>query len=506
MRLADGTLWPIPVTLDVPERVAVDLGPGAILALRGPEGALLGVVHVEEVWEPDRLVEARVVYGTTDRQHPGVAHLLDGANRFYVGGRVEGVRPPVHYDFRSLRQAPAELRAEFARLGWHRVVAFQTRNPMHRAHVELTLRAAQKADARLLIHPVVGMTRPGDVDHYTRVRCYERILPRYPEGMARLALLPLAMRMAGPREAVWHAIIRRNYGCSHFIVGRDHAGPGNSVSGRPFYEPYAAQDLVGRHEEELGIQVVPFRTMAYVKHLDAHMPEDEVPPGTPALDISGTELRRRLAGGEEVPRWFTFPEVAAELRRRYPPRSLQGFAVFLTGLPAAGKSTIGNVLLARFSEMGGRSVTVLDGDIVRKHLSSELGFSKEDRDTNVRRVGFVASEIVKHGGIAICALIAPYDQTRKEVRRMVEANGSFALVHVATPLGVCEARDPRGLYRKARGGLLEGFTGISDPYEHPDDADVIVNAAGLTPEAAAEVIIAYLKRTGHLVEGERCGR
>jgi sulfate adenylyltransferase len=368
MRLADGTLWPIPVTLDVPEKLARRLAPGMSLALRDPEGTMLAALHVEHVWQPYRLVEAEAIYGTTRTEHPGVAHLLYGVHPWYVGGSLEGIQLPVHYDFRTLRATPAELRGEFARRGWRRVVAFQTRNPMHRAHVELTLRAAREAGANLLIHPVVGMTKPGDLDHYTRVRCYRAILSRYPAESARLSLLPLAMRMAGPREAVWHALIRKNYGCTHFIVGRDHAGPGTDARGRPFYESYAAQDLVKAYEEELGIRMVPFREMVYVRDRDAYAPEDEVPKGTAVLTISGTELRRRLAHGHDLPEWFTFPEVAEELRRTHPPRHRQGFTVFFTGLSGAGKSTIANVLLVKLLELGGRSVTLLDGDIVRKHI------------------------------------------------------------------------------------------------------------------------------------------
>ncbi len=498
MRLADGTLWPIPITLDVPEKLAVELGPGAKLALRDPEGVMLAALDVEDVWVPDREAEAKAVFGTTSPEHPGVAHLLNATNDYYVGGTLEGLRLPVHYDFRELRLTPAELRAEFARLGWRRVVAFQTRNPMHRAHQELTLRAAREVEANLLIHPVVGMTKPGDVDHYTRVRCYEALLPRYPHHTAKLALLNLAMRMAGPREAVWHAIIRKNHGCTHLIVGRDHAGPGSDSRGRPFYGPYDAQELLKEHEEELGVTMVPFKMMVYVQELDKYMPADEVPDGVRTLSISGTELRERLADGRELPEWFTFPEVAKELRKTHPPRHRQGFTVFFTGLSGSGKSTIANVLMVKLLEMGGRPVTLLDGDIVRKHLSSELGFSKEHRDINIRRIGFVASEITKNGGIAICAPIAPYDSVRKEVRGMVEKGGGFILVHVKTPLEVCEERDRKGLYAKARAGIIKEFTGISDPYEAPDDAEVVIDTTELSPEEAANEILLHLERQGYI--------
>lgn len=498
MRLADGTLWPIPILLDVPQELAQKLKKGGALALRDPEGVMLAALHVDEVWELDRERSAEAVFGTLDPTHPGVAHLLHRTHPFALGGRLEGLQLPIHYDFRALRHTPAELRAEFAREGWRRVVAFQTRNPMHRAHCELTLRAAKEAQANLLIHPVVGMTKPGDLDHYTRVRCYQAVLNRYPQHTVKLSLLPLAMRMGGPREGLLHAIIRKNYGCTHFIVGRDHAGPGKDSQGKPFYGPYDAQELLREHEEELGMKMVPFQQLSYVEDLDTYMPQDEIPAGSRVLDISGTELRRRLAEGKEIPVWFTFPEVAEELRRTHPPRHRQGFTVFLTGLSGAGKSTIASVLLVKFMEMGGRPVTLLDGDIVRKNLSSELNFSKEHRDINIRRIGFVAAEITKNGGIAICAPIAPYDSVRKEVRSTVEPGGGFVLVHVSTAIEVCEERDRKGLYAKARAGILKEFTGISDPYEAPVDADLVIDAATLSPEEAAQEILLFLEREGYV--------
>ena len=499
MRLASGVLWTMPITLDVPEDLAGKLSRGSRLALRDPEGVMLAVLQVEDVWRPDREREAQDVFGTTSRDHPGVAYLLDKSHPFYVGGRLEGIRLPSHYDFPTLRLTPAELRAEFTRLGWRKVVAFQTRNPMHRAHQELTLRAAREVGAHLVIQPVVGMTKPGDLDHYTRVRCYQALLSHYPPDTAKLALLPLAMRMGGPREAVWHAIIRKNYGFTHLIVGRDHAGPGKDRSGKPFYGPYDAQELLRQHERELGVAMVDFKMIVYVAELDAYVPEDEVPPGTRALNISGTELRSLLARGGEIPEWFTFPDVVKELRRTHPPRHEQGFTVFFTGLSGAGKSTIANALFVKFLELGGRPVTLLDGDIVRKHLSSELGFSKAHRDLNILRIGFVASEITKNGGVALCAPIAPYDAVRKEVREMIHPHGGFVLVHLSTPLEVCEQRDRKGMYAKARAGILKEFTGISDPYEAPADAEVVVDTTDLTPEQAADAVFRYLEKEGFLV-------
>jgi sulfate adenylyltransferase len=502
MRLADGTLWPMPIMLDVDDDLASRLAPGAVLALRDPEGVMLAALHVEDLWKADHEHEAQVVFGTTNSEHPAVNHLLGATKPWYVGGRLEGLTLPHHYDYQTLRLTPAETRERFARRGWRRVAAFQTRNPMHRAHLELTVRAAKQVEANLLINPVVGMTKPGDVDHYTRVRAYQAIMDRYPPNTAELALLPLAMRLGGPREAMWHAIIRKNYGCTHLIVGRDHAGPGSDSSGKPFYGPYDAQELVAAHEAELGVGMVPFQMVVYLPDEDRYVPEDEVPPGAKTLSISGTDLRRRLADGREIPEWFTFPKVAEELRKTHPPRSRQGFTVFFTGLSGSGKSTIANVLQVKLLEMGGRPVTLLDGDLVRKNLSSELGFSKEHRDINIRRIGFVASEITKNGGIAICAPIAPYDSVRKDVRRLIEPLGGFALVHCATPLEVCEQRDRKGLYAKARAGILKEFTGISDPYEEPADAEVAIDTTEVTPDEAANLIILHLEHEGY-IEPER---
>jgi sulfate adenylyltransferase len=498
MRLADGTLWPIPITLDVSEDFAQGLTPGEMIALRDPEGVMLAALTVQDVWEADKTAEAEAVYDTTNPEHPGVAHLANKSGSVYVGGPIEGVQLPVHYDYRRLRLTPAELRAQFARRGWTQVVAFQTRNPMHRAHVELTKRAAAENGANLLIHPVVGITKPGDLDHYTRVRAYQKVLDHYPNNTATLSLLPLAMRMAGPREAVWHAIIRKNHGCSHLIVGRDHAGPGSDSSGTPFYGPYDAQQLLSKHENELGVKMLDFKMVVYAQDLDAYLPVDEVAEDVRTLSISGTEFRERLTQGREVPEWFSYPDVVAELRRTHPPRSRQGFTVFFTGLSGAGKSTIASAFMVKLLEAGGRPVTLLDGDIVRKNLSSELGFSREHRDLNILRIGFVASEITKNGGIAICAPIAPYDVTRKEVRETIQQVGGFILVHVATPLEVCEARDRKGLYAKARAGIIKEFTGISDPYEEPNDAELVIDTTDLAPDEAANQIILHLEKLGYI--------
>ena len=497
MRLADGTLWPMPITLDVSEDFARKLTPGSSkIALRDPEGVMLAVLSVEDVWQPDRKAEAHAVFASTSAAHPGADYAINKSNPWYVGGTIEELQAPSHYDFRALRLTPADLRADFRRLGWTTVVGFQTRNPMHRAHVELTMRAAKQVQANLLIHPAVGMTKAGDVDYFVRTRCYELLLSKYPHGTVKLSMLPLAMRMGGPREAVWHGLIRKNHGCTHFIVGRDHAGPGKDTDGKNFYGPYDAQELFKKHQNEIGVKMVPFQMMVYLQNEDRYVPADEVPPGAKVLDISGTELRQRLNEGRDIPAWFTYPEVVQELRRSYPPRHKQGVTIFFTGLSGSGKSTIANALITKFLEMGGRPVTLLDGDLVRKNLSSELGFSKEHRDINIRRIGYVASEITKNGGIAICAPIAPYQATRQAVREMIEPFGGFILVHAATSIEVCEQRDRKGLYAKARAGIVKEFTGISDPYEAPTDAEVVIDTAKLSPEEAAQTIILHLEREG----------
>ena len=497
-RLADGTLWPVPITLNVTEAEAAGVTPGGPVALRDPEGFMLAVIHVEEVFRPDRVREAELVFGTTDRAHPGVRFLLEEDGPVCLAGPVEVLQLPLHYDFADLRRTPAELRGDFARRGWRRVVAFQTRNPMHRAQKELTMRAAAEHEGGLLIHPVVGMSRPDDIDHFTRVRCYQAVAEHYPDKMMMLSLLPLAMRLAGPRETLWHALIHKNYGASHLIVGCDHAGAGEDGEGAPFYEPYAAQELVREYAGEIGIQMVPFREMVYVEDRAEYRPVDEVPAGATVKRLSGAEVRRRLNEGLEIPEWFSFPNVVTELRRSHPPKHKQGLTLFFTGLSGSGKSTIANVLLARFREMGGRPVTLLDGDIVRHNLSSELGFSKEHRDLNVRRIGFVASEITKNGGIAICAPIAPYRNVRSDNRRLIEQYGGFIEIWVRTPLEVCESRDRKGLYAKARQGLIPDFTGIDDPYEEPEAPEVEIDTSDLTPMEAAQEVLLHLEKEGYL--------
>ncbi|AUC53049.1 adenylyltransferase [Sagittula sp. P11] len=498
MRLADGQLWPMPITLDVSEDFAAKIEEGQDIALRDQEGVILATMTVTDKYIPNKSKEAEKVFGADDLAHPAVNYLHNSAGKVYLGGPVTGIQQPVHYDFRARRDTPNELRAYFRKLGWRKIVAFQTRNPLHRAHQELTFRAAKEAQANLLIHPVVGLTKPGDVDHFTRVRCYEAVLDKYPASTTTMSLLNLAMRMAGPREAVWHGLIRKNHGCTHMIVGRDHAGPGKNSAGDDFYGPYDAQELFREHQAEIGCEMVDFKHMVYVQERAQYEPADEIEDkdNVTILNISGTELRRRLAEGLEIPEWFSFPEVVKELRRTKPPRSKQGFTVFFTGFSGSGKSTIANALMVKLMEMGGRPVTLLDGDVVRKHLSSELGFSKEHRDINIKRIGYVASEITKNGGIAICAPIAPYTATRRAVREMIEEYGAFCEVHVATTIEECEKRDRKGLYKLAREGKIKEFTGISDPYEEPQNPELRVETENVEVDNCAHQVILKLESMG----------
>jgi sulfate adenylyltransferase len=496
MRLADGTLWPMPITLDVGEKFAEGIKEGQDIALRDAEGVILAIMSVTDKWEPDKSNEAEKVFGADDVAHPAVNYLHNTAGKIYLGGPVTGIQPPVHYDFKARRDTPNELRAYFRKLGWRKVVAFQTRNPLHRAHQELTFRAAREAQANLLIHPIVGMTKPGDIDHFTRVRCYEAVLDQYQQSTTTMSLLNLAMRMAGPREAVWHGLIRKNHGCTHFIVGRDHAGPGKNSAGEDFYGPYDAQELFRAHQDEMGIEMVPFKHMVYVQERAQYEPADEIKDDVTILNISGTELRRRLSEGLEIPEWFSFPAVVEELRKTKPARHKQGFTVFFTGFSGSGKSTIANALMVKLMEMGGRPVTLLDGDVVRKNLSSELGFSKEHRDLNIRRIGYVASEITKNGGIAICAPIAPYTATRRAVREDVEQFGAFIEVHVSTSIEECERRDRKGLYKLAREGKIKEFTGISDPYEVPESPELRVETENVEVDNCAHQVLLKLESMG----------
>lgn len=502
MRLADGSLFPMPITLDVSKEQVQSLGleEGRRVTLRDPrDDAVIAILTVSDLFDVDRSREAKLVMGADDQAHPAVAFLYNNVKDMYVGGAVQAINKPQYFDYVELRFTPAELRHHFNKVAWRRVVAFQTRNPMHRAHRELTVRAARKLQANVLIHPVVGLTKPGDVDHYTRVRVYQSLMPRYPKGMATLALLPLAMRMAGPREALWHAIIRKNFGVSHFIVGRDHAGPGKNSQGEDFYGPYDAQDLVKKYTEELGIEMVPFQMMTYLPDTDEYQPVDEVPAGAATLNISGTELRKRLRTGAPIPEWFSYESVVKTLRESYPPKTSQGFTILLTGLLNSGKDQIARALQVKLHEQGGRSVSLLLGDTVRHELSSELGFSPEDRHKNLQRIAFVASELTRAGAAVIASPIAPYEHSRRLARETILKGGgsnNFFLVHVATPIEYCEKHDRRGNYAKARRGEIQGFTGVDDVYEAPNDADLVVDVSQQSIAEITHSIVLLLEANG----------
>ena len=498
MRLQSGLLWSIPVCLSVSDTQARTLEAGQSVTLRDSEGFLLAIIHMEDMWPVDREKEAMQVYGTTDRSHQGVEHLFNTEGDHYIGGKIEVLSLPLHFDFKQLRMTPLEIRNLYRKLGWQRVVGFQTRNPIQRPQFEMTVAAMRQARAKLLLLPVTGMTKPGDFDHYTRVRCYRAVTRHYPPDSFMLNLLPLSMRLSGPKDALLHTIIAKNYGCTHFVIGRDHASPGADAGGNPFYKRDAAQRLTEEYSREVGMTIVPFEELVYLPFEDEYRSQDRVPEGAQYISFSSSDIRERIRTGRRIPEWATFPEVVAELKKAYPSPDKQGFTVFLTGLPGAGKSTIAKVIYARFLEMGDRPVTLLDGDIVRQNLSSQLSFSKEHRDINVRRIGFVASEITKNRGIAICAPIAPYDATRAEIRRTIETHGGFIEVHVSTPLKICEKRDRKGMYAKARAGLIKGFTGVDDPYESPESPEVIINTTDLTPDEAAQEILLLLAQKGYI--------
>lgn len=493
LRLTDGHVFPIPVTLPVEPGTPIQLDQD--IALRSSNNELLAIMTVEEIYEWDLAETAQQVFGSQDTRHPLVAEMHRWG-KLNVSGRLQVLRLPNRYDFQNLRLTPAQTRARLEAFGHNNVIAFQTRNPLHRVHEELTKRATQERDGVLLLHPSVGMTKPGDVDHYTRVRTYKALAQRYydPDRIL-LSLLPLAMRMGGPREALWHAIIRRNYGANHLIVGRDHAGPGKDSNGKPFYGPYDAQQMVEEYSDEIGVKAVPFHMLVYLPDEDRYEEESKIPPDTRVASISGTQVREEyLHNGRLLPDWFTRPEVAEILAETYPPLYKQGACIWFTGLPNAGKSTTASVLTVLLQEHG-RQITVLDGDVVRTHLSEGLDFSKEGRDDNIRRMGFVASEIVRHGGIVICAAVSPYRATRHDVRNMV-GREQYVEIYVNTPLEICESRDTKGLYAKARRGEIVGFTGIDDPYEAPQHAEMTLNTVDHTPEENARRILAYLTERG----------
>ena len=492
-KLSNGLVWPIPIVLDVPDQFLKSLDKNEYISLRNTEGFLLAILKVKEFWAPNKKEEANLVFKSNDLNHPGVDYLFNHTNNNYISGELVPIHENKYFDFTHLRKTPQEVRDFFRLNNWKDVIAFQTRNPMHRAHYELTKLAMDEHNSKLLIHPVIGMSKPGDIDHFTRVKCYQHIIKYYPENSVELSLINLAMRMAGPKEALWHAIIRKNYGCNRIIIGRDHAGPGVNAEGKPYYQPYDAQELIAQYQEELEIKMVPFKEMVFAKNKKTYLPLDKIEQDDPIEKLSGTQFKELLQQRTEIPTWYSFPEVIHELRKRFPKLHNQGLTVFFTGLSGAGKSTLANAIMYKLMETEDRPITLLDGDIVRQHLSSELGFSKEDRDIHVKRIGYVASEITKHGGVAICAPIAPYSNTRKVVRNMIDEVGSFVEIHVATPLSVCEERDTKGLYKQARAGKILDFTGVSDPYEEPENPEITVDTSDITVEESSALILDKLR-------------
>jgi sulfate adenylyltransferase len=495
MRLASGQLFPIPITLTIAEDERVSLDEK--VALIDSRNEIVAVMTIDEIYEWDHKKASQLVFGTEDLRHPLIAEMHKWGKR-NISGTLSVLQLPRHYDFRELRLTPSQIRERLEGFGSANVVAFQTRNPLHRAHEELTKRASESVNGVLLLHPVVGMTKPGDIDHFTRVRTYKALANKYYEpDRILLSLLPLAMRFAGPREALWHALIRRNYGANHMIIGRDHASPGKDSQGKPFYEPYAAQELTQQLEEEIGVKILPFGEFVYLPEEDRYEDVNKLTKDSVTAQLSGTLAREWYReGGIDLPGWFARPEVTAAIADTHPPRFKQGFCIWFTGLSAAGKSTTAEILTVLLQEYG-RQVTLLDGDVVRTHLSRGLGFSKEDRDSNIRRIGFVASEIVRHQGAVVCATVSPYRATRNDVRSLF-GNDHFIEVFVNTPIQECERRDLKGMYEKARRGEIKHFTGIDDPYELPLNPELEIETVGSSALENARLVIGYLKERGFL--------
>ena len=500
MRLADGTVWPMPICLDVDDQTANKMKLETRVALNDGEGFLLAILTVQDIWQPDKKKEAVALYGTDDPAvHPGVMQLYDRVHNWYVGGKLEGVSLPIHYDFNHLRLSPSETVRAFTINGWRRVLGFHTDEYLHCAHREMVIAAAREAGAAIFLQPVADLTHPGNLDYYTQIRCYQAFTEKFPPNMLKLGLTPFASRKAGPKEALWQAIIRKNFGCSHFMVAADHADPlAGSDSPERFYPLGAAQQLVADYAVETDIAMIPQRGMGYHEGLKKYVLLDQVSNDEVAT-ISSQEFRRRMVCGEAIPSWFSYPEVVTHLQTSFPPRSKQGLTIFMTGFSGSGKSTIAKVLLVRFMEMCDRPVTLLDGDIVRKNLSSELNYSRQHRNLNITRIGFVASEITKNGGIALCAPIAPYEESRQANRELISRYGGYIEVHVATPLEVCEQRDRKGLYAKARAGKVKGVTGVSDPYIPPSNPELTIDTTNITPMEAAQEILLYLEEQGYIV-------
>ncbi|MFO8033398.1 MAG: bifunctional sulfate adenylyltransferase/adenylylsulfate kinase [Desulfohalobiaceae bacterium] len=499
-RLPQGEVWPMPICLDVDQGYAQDLEPGQRLALCDQEGFLLAIMHIREIWEPDKTREAWSILGTDNpKEHPGVYALYHEVGSCYLGGEIEGLHLPLHFDFTELRLPPSETHRLFTQKGWRNVIGFHTEKPLHCAHKEMILQAARQVGASIFLQPVAGIPSPGDLEHFTMIRCYQAFVNRFPKNMIMLGLLPFASRKAGPKEALLQAIVRKNYGCTHFMVAPDQADPYmHDGNGKLFYPPGQAQELVQEHEQELGITMVPLTPMVYVQEKAQYFPEDQVEDSMQVKKISSAELRRRLEFDLEIPEWFSFPEVVQELKKTYPPRHQQGFTVFLTGLSGAGKSTLARVLYVKFMEMRDRPVTLLDGDIVRKNLSSELDYSRRHREINVRRIGYVASEITKNRGIAICAPIAPYEESRRYNRELISQYGGYVEIFMNTPFQICEQRDRKGIYAKAKKGIMKGVTGVDDPYVPPQEPELAIDTSEVTPAEAAQEVLLYLEEQGYI--------
>lgn len=491
MRLVNGKLWPIPIVLDVEDKKNYTIGQKIILC--DEYGKPLAFFAIESIYEPNKKLEAKKVYGTSDAGHFGVNQLLYNTGKYFLGGLIKTINTIDKYDFSEYRHSPKELKQIFKKMGWKKIIGFQTRNPLHKAHFEMIKRASKEYGANLLLHPSIGMTKEGDIDYVTRVKCYIHIYHNYMKNFAFLSLLPLAMRMAGPREALLHAIIRKNYGCTHFIIGRDHASPGKDKNGKPFYEPYAAQDLVKKYAHEIKIEPIFFNEMVYVQEEKNYLSMDEVKKNHTIMSVSGTEFRKMILNDEPIPHWFSFPEIIKEIKKNMDRQKKDGLTVFFTGLPSSGKSTLARYLYFRLIEIQNKNITLLDGDVVRQNLSKGLGFTKEDRNTNIARIGFVANEITKHRGIAICAAIAPYEEIRQKNRCFIERNGNYVEIYVATSVRICKERDAKGLYQMNKEGKLKGLTGVDDIYEVPTKPEIKIHTENKTPSECVDIIIEYLK-------------
>lgn len=494
-RLTDGSLWAMPIVLPVNLEEHSKINGLSEIILKDKTGLPLAKMKVTSIFKPNLIEECEKVYGSSDTNHPYVKIVLGQGDVYYYGGSVEKIHGVLHYDFTDDRLSASQSRTWIKENGWKTILGFQTRNPMHRSHFELTKYALNKLgnEAKLLLTPVVGVTQTCDVNYHVRTRCYQKLM-KYYDGNAKLVLLPLSMRMAGPREALWHAQIRKNYGCTHFVIGRDHAGPSyKKKDGSNFYGPYDAQDFVEQYKNEIGIDIITSKMIVYVENLAGYKPMDEVVEGDKVLNISGTEQRRLLKEGLPIPDWFSFPEIVEELRWEFKPLNRRGLCLYFVGLSGSGKSTIANYVKEKLMEREKhRNITLLDADIIRTHLSKGLGFSRADRSTNVQRIGYVASEIVKHYGICLCANIAPYADDRAVNRDLIGAEGNYVEIFMDTTLEECEKRDVKGLYKLAREGKIKEFTGISDPFERPENPELVLNGSDNINDSV-ETVIKYLE-------------